>query len=45
MALTQQINAVCERLAEAKALPRETPVRVLTGITRCSVTEVLDLLS
>ena len=39
MALTQQTNAVCERLDEAKELPCETLVHVLTGLTWCSVPE------
>ena len=28
--MTQQMNALCERLAEAKELPHKTPVHVLT---------------
>ena len=38
-ALTQQMNAVCERLDEAKALTCKTTVHVLTGLTRRSVSE------
>ena len=30
------MNAVCERLAEAKSLPYETPIHVFTGIIWCS---------
>jgi hypothetical protein len=37
--LVQQINAVAERLAEAGALPRDTPLNLLTGFTKCSVPE------
>ena len=39
MALTQQINAVCELLSETKALPCETPFRVFIGLNQCSVPE------
>ena len=37
--LVQQINAVAERLAEAGALPRDTPLLMLTGFAKCSVPE------
>ena len=37
--MTQQIHDVCEFLAESKALLRETSIHILTGITRCSMTE------
>ena len=41
--LTQQMIVFCERLYEAKALPHNTPVHLLTGITRNSVTEFFGL--
>ena len=37
--LFQQTNAVSERLTEVPALPRAKPLLILTGFTRCSVTE------
>ena len=37
--LVQQINAVADRLAEAGALPQDTPLNLLTGFTKCSVPE------
>ena len=37
--LVQQINAVADRLAEAGALPRDTPLNLLTGFTKCSMPE------
>ena len=37
--LTDQINAVCERLSEEGRLPQETPLHVLEGMTKCSVPE------
>ena len=42
LSLNQQINYVRESLSEAKALPRETPVRVLIVLTRCSVPDFFD---
>ena len=39
LAMTHLINSVCERLAEPKAFPRETPVHVLTGLTWFSMPE------
>ena len=35
----KEVVAVCSRLQEAKALPDETVVDVLTGLTLCSVPE------
>ena len=32
-ALTQQINAVCERLSEVKALTYDTPFHIITVLT------------
>ena len=32
--LVQKINAVAERLAEVPALPRDTPLLILTGFTK-----------
>ena len=37
--LAQQVNAVVERLAEAGALLRDTPLLLLTGFSKCSVPE------
>jgi len=37
--LVQQINAVADRLAEAGALPRDTPLNLMTGFTKYSVPE------
>ena len=34
LAMAQNMNDVCERLDEAKALPYKTPVHVITEITR-----------
>ena len=39
--LVQHINAVSECLAEVPALPRDTPLLILTGFTKCSVTEFI----
>ncbi len=40
VALAQkELMAVCSHLAEAKELPQETPVDLLTGLTLCSVDE------
>ena len=35
--LVQQINAVTERLTEVPELPRDMPLLILTGTTKCSV--------
>ena len=40
LALTQKMNAVCKRLDESNALPCETLVHVLTGLTSCGVTMI-----
>lgn len=40
--LVQQIMAVAERLAEVSDLPRDTPLQVLTGFTKCSVPEFAE---
>ena len=40
----QQINAVTERLAEVQALSRGTPLLILNGFTKCSVTEFFGIL-
>ena len=37
--LVQQINYVAERLAEVLALPKNTPLLILIGFTKYSVTE------
>ena len=37
--LVQQVNAVTERLAEAEALPRDMPLLLLKGFSKCSVPE------
>ena len=39
----KEINAVCSRLSEVNALPDETVVDVLTGLTNCSVPEFTKL--
>ena len=39
----KEINVVCSRLNEVKALPDETIVDVLTGLTNCSVPEFTKL--
>ncbi len=33
----KELLAVCSRLAEAKELPQETPIDLLTGLTLCLV--------
>ena len=38
----KEINAVCARLDENNALPEETVVDVLTGLTHCSVPEFVE---
>ena len=38
----KEINAVCARLDENNALPEETVVDILTGLTRCSVPEFVE---
>jgi hypothetical protein len=44
VALTQkELLAVCSRLAEAKELPQEMPVDLLTGLTLCLVDEFKTL--
>ena len=42
--LVEHINAVTERLAEVQALSRRTPLLILNGFTKCSVTEFFGLL-
>ena len=37
--LVHKINVVTERLEEVPALPRDTPLIIFTGFTKCSVTE------
>ena len=39
----KEINVVCSRLSEVKALPDETIVDVLNGLTNCSVPEFTKL--
>ncbi len=39
----KKLMAVCSRLAEAKELPQERPVDLLTGLTLCSVDEFKTL--
>ena len=39
----KEINAVCSRLNEVHALPDETVIDVLEGLTNCSVPEFTDL--
>ena len=43
--LTQKMNALYEHLDEVKELTYKNPVHVLIGLTRCSLTEFLDILS
>ena len=45
LALTQQMNYVWELLSQAKSLPHETPVYVLTGLTWCIVVVVVVVCS
>ena len=40
---TEQLNAVCARLAEVDQLPQESTTHILEGFTRCSVTEFRDI--
>ena len=40
--IVQQINAVAERLAEEPELPRDTPLLLITGFTKCSVSDFVD---
>jgi hypothetical protein len=39
----KELLAMCSRLAEAKELPQETPVDLLTGLTLCSVDQFKTL--
>ena len=39
----KELLAVCGRLSEAKELPQETPVDILTGLTLCSVEQFTTL--
>ena len=41
--LQKKALAICVRLNEVNALPEETVVDILTGITRCSVPEFTKL--
>ena len=40
---SEQINAVCARLAEVDQLPQESTTFILEGFTRCSVTEFREI--
>jgi hypothetical protein len=40
---TEQLNAVCARLAEVNQLPQESTTFILEGFTRCSVVEFKDI--
>ena len=40
---SEQINAVCARLAEVDQLPQESTTFILEGFTRCSVVEFKDI--
>jgi len=39
----KELLAACNRLAEAKELPLETPIDIITGLTLCSVTDFKNL--
>ena len=39
----KELLAVCSRLCEAKQLPQETPIDILTGLTLCSVDQFKTL--
>lgn len=39
----KELLVVCNRLAEAKELPLETPIDIITGLTLCSVTDFKNL--
>ena len=41
--IVQNINDVAEQLAELPALPRDTPLIILTGYTQCSVSDFVGL--